>query len=102
MVTLIVSVAEPYHHRPHWVFSGVIPLAAALCAGFLKPLVALLAVGVQLLRFFSSNASLLCLSATVLNTVALALLGPGAYSVDALLFGRRLLLTNRDDRAPKR
>lgn len=75
----------------------MILLGTALCAGFLTPVAALLAVALQLLRFTSSNASLVCLSVIILNTLALAILGPGAYSVDALLFGRRLLLTNRDD-----
>ena len=97
MVTSIVSAAEPFHNRPNWVLLAVIPLAAALCAGFLTPLAALVAVGVQLIRFTPSHASVLSLSVPILNTLALAILGPGAYSVDALLFGQRLLLTNRDE-----
>ena len=40
---------------------------------------------------------MLYLRVPVLNTLALAILGPGAYQVDALLFGPRLLLTNRDE-----
>lgn len=33
----------------------------------------------------------IALAAHVLSAVALALLGPGAYSMDALLFGRRIV-----------
>jgi hypothetical protein len=33
----------------------------------------------------------LALAAHVLSAIALALLGPGAYSMDALLFGRRIV-----------
>jgi len=97
MVTSILSAAEPSPNRPTWELLAVIPLATALGAGFLTPLAALLAIGVQLLRFTPSHANLLPLSVSILYTLALAILGPGAYSVDALLFGRRLLLTNRDD-----
>jgi hypothetical protein len=97
MVTSVVTMAEPYHHRPNWDLLAVIPIATALGAGFVTPLAALLAVGVQLLRFTSSHASLLSCGVPILYTLALAILGPGAYSVDALLFGRRLLLTNRDE-----
>jgi len=97
MVTSIAGVAERHQNQPSWDLLGVVPLGAALCAGFLTPVAALLAVTLQLLRFGWSNASLVCVSVTILNTLALAILGPGAYSVDALLFGRRLLLTNRDD-----
>jgi hypothetical protein len=52
---------------------------------------------VQLLRFAASNASPLWVSVTTLNALVLTILGPGGYSVDALLFGRRLLISNRDD-----
>ena len=96
MLTSIVSLAERNHNQPHWILLALTPLGAALCAGFLTPLAALMAIAVQLLRFIPSSSDLICLSVTILNTLALAILGPGAYSVDALLFGRRLLLTNRD------
>lgn len=34
---------------------------------------------------------------TVINSAALGLLGPGAYSIDARKFGRRLLVLPEDD-----
>jgi hypothetical protein len=95
--TLIVSPSANAHDLPSWHLWGLIPLDAALCAGFLTPLVGLLSLGVQLLRFAASNASPLWVSVTTLNALVLTILGPGGYSVDALLFGRRLLISNRDD-----
>jgi hypothetical protein len=52
---------------------------------------------VQLLGFTRPDANPVWAGATILNTLALVLLGPGAYSLDALRFGRRLLMSNRDD-----
>jgi hypothetical protein len=36
----------------------------------------------------------------ILNALALALLGPGAFSLDARIFGRRLLVLPDDDSDP--
>jgi hypothetical protein len=75
-----------------WVLLADIPLCASLCAGALTPLAAVLAVALQL----SAAADLLvssagCVVITILDAAALALLGPGAYSLDALRFGRRVI-----------
>jgi hypothetical protein len=83
---------------PHWYLWALVPLGAALCAGFLTPIVAFMVVGVQLLRFTAANANPVWLIVTILNTLALAMIGPGAYSLDALLFGRRLLMSDREQR----
>ena len=77
-----------------------IPLAAvagswlvclALCVGCLTPVAALFAFVLQgvllCLRPLSPAASVVPL----VDALALALLGPGAYSFDALRFGRRVL-----------
>jgi hypothetical protein len=95
--TLIVSPSANAYDLPSRHLWGLIPLDAALCAGFLTPLFGLLSLGVQLLRFAASNASPLWVAVTTLNALVLTILGPGGYSVDALLFGRRLLISNRDD-----
>jgi uncharacterized membrane protein YphA (DoxX/SURF4 family) len=93
----IASVAGAHGARPNWYLLIVIPLCAALCAGFLTPLAALLAAVLQLVGVIASSMSPLWSSTTIVNLLALAILGSGAYSIDALLFGQRLLLTNRHD-----
>lgn len=94
-VTSIVSVCGTYPVRPHWCCWGLIPLGAALCAGFLTPVASLLVIAVELLGFATSNTNRIWLGVAILNTLALAIIGPGAYSLDALRFGRRLLMSNR-------
>jgi len=74
-------------------------LAAALGLGVLTPLTALLScvlaiVDVAQLGAMQAPVALL----TIVNAIALGLLGPGAYSLDARLFGRRVLVVSAKDR----
>jgi hypothetical protein len=74
------------------VFWGVICVAAMLSIGLLTPLaccMCLILASVEL--FASDHRSLLCVLLVALNALALLLLGPGAYSVDARLYGHRVL-----------
>jgi uncharacterized membrane protein YphA (DoxX/SURF4 family) len=83
-------------------FSGCLALAAGalLLAGFLTPIAAAIlatgtaAVGFSLLpacspNFFDSRSSLVF---AITMLVAIAGLGPGAFSVDARVFGRREII----------
>jgi uncharacterized membrane protein len=96
-ITLIVGVSGTFQGRPRWYLWGLIPLGASLCAGFLTPVVSSLAIGVQLLRLITSATNPVWVSVTILNMLALAIIGPGAYSLDALRFGRRRVLLSSDD-----
>jgi hypothetical protein len=66
-------------------------ICVALCGGFFTPIAALMAFALQgallCLRLLSVDASVVVL----FDALALALLGPGAYSLDARRFGRRVL-----------
>jgi hypothetical protein len=95
--TSIFSVYGSYYDRPVGYLWALIPLGAALCVGFLTPFVAVLIVTIQMFGFNSWSTNIVWLGASMLNTFALALIGPGAYSLDALRFGRRLLMSNRRD-----
>jgi uncharacterized membrane protein YphA (DoxX/SURF4 family) len=75
----------------------VAALALMLCVGALTPICCLFALIVQIAAIVHSEG-LVATDAVIHAGVAacLVLLGPGAYSVDARLFGRRIILP-RDD-----
>ena len=76
-------------------FAGVVLISISLMVGFLTPIlcvVVCVAIVLNLLIGPASNnlLSIFC----AFNAAALALLGPGAYSVDARLFGRRVTVVH--------
>jgi putative oxidoreductase len=82
-----------------WVLVALVVVSATLCIGALTPFAAVLAVALQLRAATSVSVvgSGMVVTA-VLDALALAVLGPGAYSLDAHRFGRRevILLPPRD------
>lgn len=72
-------------------------IAALLCAGFATPICAgVCSVVAAIVAFGTSGEGALCPTLFALTCLALALLGPGAYSLDARLFGRRrIVFTSR-------
>lgn len=78
--------------RNAWVLLALIPMSACLCAGALTPLVAVLALVMQLTAGAMRMNGAELVVTTIIDATALALLGPGAYSLDALRFGRRVIL----------
>ncbi|HEY6893541.1 MAG TPA: hypothetical protein VI258_05210 [Rhodanobacteraceae bacterium] len=82
----------------HWDIPVRVTIDVALLAGALTPWIAFLAGVLTLADVFTLGLPCAPVAfLTVINAVALALLGPGAYSLDARLFGRRLLVLPGDD-----
>jgi uncharacterized membrane protein YphA (DoxX/SURF4 family) len=76
-----------------WARVAAILVVLALCAGYLTPIAAATALGLHALAWLGSgidSAALFVIFA--LDALALALLGPGAYSIDSHRFGRRLVV----------
>lgn len=78
---------------PRWIFLGQILVALSLTIGFLVPILSVLCclfgfAGVVI----GGGVYTPFIIVSVVNAAALALLGPGAYSLDARLFGRRALV----------
>jgi len=61
-----------------------------LCLGLLTPIVSIIACASELTALFiTGHTDVRFIALSSLNAAAIALLGPGAYSLDARLFGRR-------------
>jgi hypothetical protein len=75
-----------------WIVAGLLTLTIALCIGIYTPAVCVASIIVQLTCFLSTRGNntgqFVCFT---LVTLSAGLLGPGAFSVDSLLFGRRLI-----------
>jgi hypothetical protein len=87
---------DDYYHRQGlsgWTQGAAILLSLALFAGYLTPVAAAIGLLLHGLIWFKLGGGaaaaevILCLDMT-----ALAVLGPGAYSVDASRFGRRVIV----------
>ena len=76
---------------------GLVLLAGMLCLGIVTPVAALLCVILQTLALFAvgfpDSAALIL---AIANAASLVILGPGAYSVDARLFGPRVIITTSE------
>ena len=96
----IALLLEDYAHRQELsggMHGAAILLSTALCAGYLTPIVAALALLFHGLIWSSvgvgSAGGAIIAS---LDAMTLALLGPGAYSVDSYRFGRVLVPPPRE------
>jgi hypothetical protein len=103
MLTLRIGVAASLHIDPggHFtvhpnllVFVCLAALSGSLALGLLTPLASLLAGAVEVAMQLMGTTSVVLAAVLLgpLDAVVLLLLGPGAYSLDARLFGRRVLV----------
>ena len=68
-------------------------LSLSLFFGFATPISASICCVAEIyLLFATASAMALCVVMSALVALALALLGPGAYSIDARLFGRKTVV----------
>jgi|ERR1700678_1314540 uncharacterized membrane protein YphA (DoxX/SURF4 family) len=76
-----------------WLSIGVAIVAVALLVGMFARLAAALCAALVMLFFLTHHARAIdiVIALHTASAVAVALLGPGAYSVDAYLFGRRVI-----------
>jgi uncharacterized membrane protein YphA (DoxX/SURF4 family) len=97
-LTVLVCVYTREQDAAAWLLAAAWVPALLLVVGFLTPFVAVIAVAAELLSLSSLTGPLASfIGVSALNALALALLGPGAYSVDASRFGRRVVDLPSDD-----
>ena len=92
----IALLLDGYGHRhelPGWMQGAAVLISVALSVGYLTPIAATLALACHGLIWFDLGVDSTVVAVVFsLDAVALALLGPGAYSVDSYRFGRRLVV----------
>ena len=86
-----------------WVVTAlVLIIASCLLVGFMTPVAAIViglgAIALATSHVFETNQTLLNV---IVLTIAIALLGPGAFSIDARMFGRREILIPNTPRYSK-
>jgi uncharacterized membrane protein YphA (DoxX/SURF4 family) len=94
----VALLLDNHAHRdalPAWVQGAAILISLVVSVGYLTPIVAAAALALHALVWIAVGAGIDAAAVTIilsLDAVALALLGPGAYSVDSRRFGRRLVV----------
>ena len=77
-----------------WEIAALAIVAAMLCLGVFTPLTCIGSGFGQIALFFGPDRNFVCFPFSIAITTVLFLVGPGGYSVDSYLFGRRLIRTN--------
>ena len=77
---------------PAWMLFLTILVSIGLCAGFLTRLLAGLSMLGVIVNLVSGSVAPALALLNLADALALAMIGPGAFSVDARLFGRRTVV----------
>ncbi|HKR34722.1 MAG TPA: hypothetical protein VJT10_07780 [Steroidobacteraceae bacterium] len=94
----IALLLDSYAHGaalPGWVHGTAILISLVVSVGYLTPIVAAAALVLHAIVWFVIAAGVDAAAVAIvlsLDALALALLGPGAYSLDSHRFGRRRLV----------
>jgi hypothetical protein len=92
-MTLVVRITTHRAGLSVWITGASLIVGAALSAGFMTPIAALLTLGLHALIWSSLGAGDPgTVAAVCVDAIVLGLLGPGAYSLDARRYGRQLVI----------
>jgi hypothetical protein len=92
----IASVMSGGECCSNWICVAFLPLCLTLVLGVLTPASCIGSLALQgIIVYQIGTAGLAHCSLSILLAAAVLMLGPGAYSVDARLFGRRLVVVRK-------
>ena len=81
----------------YWKLATIFSIGGFVCLGIFTPIVAVLCVLIEIANMVSlGGVGAMNAIPALLVTGAMGLLGPGAFSLDAKWFGRRLLVLPRN------
>jgi hypothetical protein len=85
-----------YVHRDeisNWMLLAAALISLALCVGLLTPVAAITGLLLHgMIWIHADTVRVIAAVIVTLDVLALAMLGPGAYSIDAWRFGRRIVV----------
>ena len=91
-ITIVINAAECWASTlSSWVIVGFVLAALSLCLGLLTPYFSLLSSLLQTGVLLFAGGNRFQFVTSIVGSGIVSVLGPGAYSVDCRLFGRRLL-----------
>ena len=95
LLTEAVPQGNPAAHI--WESAGLSLLAVSICLGLFTPVSSIACCLVELAMLLDmTDLVFIPLFSSILVAASLGLLGPGAYSLDARMFGRRLVISSSD------
>jgi hypothetical protein len=87
---------DPIVHM--WELTALGLLGASLCLGVFTPVASILTCLIEVATLSDlKQIGMTHLIVSILIAASLAMLGPGAYSVDARMFGRKLVVSSSND-----
>jgi hypothetical protein len=97
---LMVSLPRGPAFSSQWAIAGLAVLAALFILGALTPILCAVCCCIEIAAMFGlRGADALYMLCSIVDTAALGFLGPGAYSLDARMFGRRRVILSTNDRS---
>lgn len=92
-LALLITDFAHRHALPDWIHGLAALIAIALSMGYLTPIAAATALAFHALLWLGIGSDSTAVAIIfALDAIALALLGPGAYSIDSYRFGRRVVV----------
>jgi len=93
---LVISAVSRLSNFSHLLVAAAVLVGVLLLIGLFTPVSSWAAVAFGIANLVvdghPSNSVIIVVATSILEAIALALLGPGAYSLDAKLFGRRVMV----------
>ena len=93
---LVISAVSRLSNFSHLLVAAAVLVGVLLLIGLFTPVSSWAAVAFGIANLVvdghPSNSVIIVVATSILEAIALALLGPGAYSLDSKLFGRRVMV----------